>query len=54
MSGKIFLSYRHGDSAGSSGQVYDLLIARFVPEDIVFDVDSVPPATQDFVERAKS
>jgi hypothetical protein len=45
----IFISYRREDSAGHAGRLYDRLAARFGPERVFMDVDSIKPGA-DFVD----
>jgi len=40
---RIFLSYRRDDSADSTGRIYDRLEDHFGSENLVRDVDSIPP-----------
>lgn len=40
--GKVFLSYRRGDSAGITGRIYDRLAARYGKDAIFRDLDSIP------------
>ena len=46
---KIFLSYRRSDGADVSGRVYDRLVAKFGPRNVIKDVYSIPPGV-DFRE----
>lgn len=39
---KIFISYRHEDSADVTGRIYDRLTHRFGRGNVVRDVDSIP------------
>ena len=39
---KIFISYRRDDSQSASDRLYDKLVGHFGPEDIFYDVDSIP------------
>jgi hypothetical protein len=41
VSGQIFISYRHEDSAASAGRLYDRLSGHFPSSRIFIDVDSV-------------
>ena len=41
---KIFISYRREDSQSASDRLYDKLVGHFGPEDIFYDVDSIPEA----------
>jgi trypsin-like peptidase/TIR domain-containing protein len=41
MTGKIFISYRRNDESGNAGRLRDLLVNRFGPERLFFDVDSI-------------
>jgi len=47
--GRIFISYRRGDSAGYAGRIYDRLAAHFGADAIFMDVDTIE-AGVDFVE----
>jgi hypothetical protein len=49
-SGKIFISYRRGDSASTTGRIYDWLASRHSKKDIFFDIESVEYGT-DFEQR---
>jgi hypothetical protein len=49
MSGKIFISYRRGDEAGSTGRLFDMLEAAFAKDRLFFDVDCIEPGL-DFVQ----
>src|SRR5712671_6332830 len=42
MAGKIFISYRREDSAGSAGRVHDRLLTEFGPDLLFMDVDTIP------------
>jgi TIR domain len=42
MAGRIFISYRREDSAGSAGRVHDRLLGEFGPDLLFMDVDAVP------------
>ena len=50
MSARIFVSYRREDSADVCGRIYDRLVARFGPDAIFKDVDSIP-AGADFMAQ---
>lgn len=50
MAEKIFLSYRHGDSAGQAGRVGDKLLAVFGEKRLFLDVDATRAGT-DFAKR---
>jgi tetratricopeptide (TPR) repeat protein len=56
MNGQIFISYRRGDSLGSTGRIYDRLLDYFPKEQIFMDVDTIPPGEDfiDAIERAVS
>ena len=43
LAGKIFISYRHLDSADVCGRIYDRLERRFGQDAVFKDVDSIPP-----------
>jgi hypothetical protein len=45
----IFISYRRDDAAGYAGRLYDLLAARFHPQHVFMDVDTIEPGA-DFVQ----
>ena len=47
--GKIFISYRRGDSSGYTGRLFDTLRDRFGKEKVFRDIDSLEPGI-DFVE----
>jgi len=49
-SGKIFISYRRGDSASTTGRIYDWLASRHSKKDIFFDIESLEYGT-DFEQR---
>jgi hypothetical protein len=49
MSGQIFISYRREDASHPAGRLYDRLSAHFPQNQIVMDVDNIPPGI-DFVE----
>jgi adenylate cyclase len=49
MSGKIFISYRRGDEAGSTGRLFDILEAAFARDRLFLDVDNIGPGL-DFVQ----
>lgn len=40
--GKVFLNYRREDAQHPAGRLHDRLEARFGPENVVFDIDSIP------------
>jgi len=48
--GRIFISYRRQETAWPARQLYDVLSARFGPEQIFKDVDDIEPG-DDFVDR---
>ena len=48
--GKIFLSYRRGDSAGVTGRIYDRLAARYGKDAVYLDVSTIP-AGIDYMEH---
>jgi len=43
MTGGVFISYRHEDSGGFAGRIYDRLTSRLGRENVFFDVDTIPP-----------
>lgn len=43
--GKIFLSYRRGDSAATTGRIYDRLAERFGKDALFYDVSDIPLGT---------
>jgi hypothetical protein len=47
--GRIYISYRRGDSAAYAGRLFDALVAEFGSDRVIFDVDSIS-AGQDFRE----
>ena len=47
--GKVFISYRRGDSSGYTGRLFDTLRDRFGKEKVFRDIDSLEPGI-DFVE----
>jgi hypothetical protein len=49
---KIFISYRHDDSAEATAKVYDALSARFGPERVFRDVDTIE-AGADFAQKIR-
>ncbi|HEX7318426.1 MAG TPA: TIR domain-containing protein [Pyrinomonadaceae bacterium] len=49
---RIFLSYRRDDTAGHAGRLRDALVARFGPERVFMDLESIR-AGEDFVEVLK-
>lgn len=49
---KIFISYRRDDSAAAAGRIYDALSARFGPEHVFRDVDTIE-AGADFAQRIR-
>jgi hypothetical protein len=46
---RIFVSYRRSDAPGHAGRIYDGLIARFAPENVFRDLDTMEPGV-DFGE----
>src|SRR5512133_2052032 len=50
MPGRIFISYRHQETAWPARQLFDVLVVRFPGEQVFKDVDSIEPG-EDFVER---
>ena len=42
---KIFMSYRRADSQDTTGRIYDQLVARFSPELVFRDLNSIPLGT---------
>jgi formylglycine-generating enzyme required for sulfatase activity len=46
---KVFISYRRDDSADVAGRIYDRLLQAYGPDDVVMDVESIPPGA-DFRE----
>jgi hypothetical protein len=49
-SGKLFISYRRGDSAPTTGRIHDWLVSRLPKKDIFFDIESIEYGT-DFEQR---
>ena len=47
---RIFLSYRHEDSPGYAGRLFDQLSAHFGSEQIFIDIDTMRPGV-DFVDE---
>ena len=39
---KVFISYRHDDSAGHAGRVHDRLVQSFGRDLLFMDVDTIP------------
>ena len=52
-SGNIFINYRRGDTAGTTGRLVDRLAAHFGRERVFFDVDVIPPGLNfvDFLSK---
>jgi hypothetical protein len=50
MPGRIFISYRHQETAWPGRQLFAVLVAHFPGEQVFKDVDSIEPG-EDFVER---
>jgi len=48
--GRIFISYRHQETAWPAGRLYDVLVEHFPAEQVFKDVDNIDPG-DDFVER---
>ena len=48
---KIFISYRHNDSAAHAGRIYDRLEGHFGSGQVFMDVDTIRPGL-DFVDVA--
>jgi hypothetical protein len=48
--GRIFISYRHQETAWPAGRLYDVLVEHFPAEQVFKDVDNIEPG-EDFVER---
>jgi len=46
---RVFVSYRREDTSGHAGRLYDALAARFEPENVFIDVDTIAPGS-DFAE----
>ncbi len=46
---KIFISYRHDDSAGYAGRLYDRLVKHFGADHLFMDIDQIEPG-EDFVD----
>lgn len=49
MNAQIFISYRRGDSLGSTGRLYDRLVSQFADKHIFMDVDTIAPG-EDFID----
>ena len=49
MLGGVFISYRHEDSGGYAGRIYDRLAGVLGSDNVFFDVDSIAPGV-DFVD----
>jgi tetratricopeptide (TPR) repeat protein len=49
----VFISYRRADASGFAGRLHDSLTARFGPDRVFRDIDSIEPGT-DFAERIDS
>src|SRR5580704_15749435 len=49
MDGRIFISYRRGDSQGAAGRLFDQLLQHFKHEQLFLDVDAIEPGT-DFID----
>ena len=47
---RIFINYRHQDSEGYVGRIYDHLVQHFAREDIFMDVDTIHPGA-DFIKE---
>src|SRR5262245_32652560 len=53
----ILLSYRRDDSPGTTGRLFDRLVARYGRENIFIDIDAIPIGTnvqqhiQTYIER---
>ena len=43
MAAGIFISYRRDDTAGYAGRLYDRLLARYGPERVFIDIDTIRP-----------
>ncbi len=51
--GKVFISYRRGDSSGYTGRLFDTLRDRFGSETVFRDIDNLEPGV-DFVEALEN
>jgi uncharacterized membrane protein YhaH (DUF805 family) len=49
MAGRIFISYRRGDSQGATGRLFDRLLQHFDHTEVFMDVDDIEPGV-DFVQ----
>jgi uncharacterized membrane protein YhaH (DUF805 family) len=49
MAGRIFISYRRGDSQGATGRLFDRLLQHFDHAEVFMDVDDLEPGV-DFVK----
>jgi uncharacterized membrane protein YhaH (DUF805 family) len=49
MTGRIFISYRRGDSQGATGRLFDRLLQHFEHTEVFMDVDDLEPGV-DFVK----
>jgi TIR domain/Polyketide cyclase / dehydrase and lipid transport len=49
MTAAVFLSYRRGSASGSTGRLYDAMIARLGESSVFMDIDNIQPG-DDFVE----
>jgi uncharacterized membrane protein YhaH (DUF805 family) len=49
MTGRIFISYRRGDSQGATGRLFDRLLQHFDHTEVFMDVDDIEPGV-DFVK----
>ena len=49
MAAKVFLSYRHEDSAGYAGRVQDRLAQEFGRDLLFMDVDTVPVLSENHI-----
>lgn len=49
MDGRIFICYRHGDSPGATGRLFDQLRRHFDRDQVFMDVDTIEPGV-DFIE----
>jgi uncharacterized membrane protein YhaH (DUF805 family) len=43
VTGRIFISYRRGDSQGAAGRLFDRLLAHFERDQLFIDVDAIEP-----------
>jgi hypothetical protein len=48
--GRIFISYRHQETAWPARQLYDVLVENFRAEQMFKDIDNIEPG-ENFVER---